>query len=428
MIELAEKPDHVPQELVYDFDIYNPIGWTKGEEPYLAWKAMQDSHPPIFWTPRQGGHWIVTRYADIKHVAESHQDFSSHENYLPRGVASPQLPMNLDPPDHTAVRRLLMPSVVPKSLKTLIDKVRHSTIGLIEDICPKGRCEFVRDFASAIPVMAFLSLMGLPPSDHALLNQLGEDITKINDPEAYAAAKAKLTDYMLHWIGVFRETPGPGAISDIINGDVDGRKLSDEEAENMCVLVLAAGLDTVKAAIVFMANVLATSPSHLRQLHEQPALIPNAVEEILRRFGSSNLARVVRHDMRYKGIDLKAADMVSVPFPLAGLDDSENTDPLTVDFARQKIRHVDFGAGPHLCIGQALARQEIIIFVEEWIRHIPEFRRVPGTSMKMMTGLAHIPLELWLEWEPSTQGIRFDRQTDRKHRSAGSAAWRNIAA
>jgi cytochrome P450 len=102
-------------------------------------------------------------------------------------------------------------------------------------------------------------------------------------------------------------------ISDIIHGDVGGRPLSDEEVENMCVLVLAAGIDTVKSAIVFMANHLPTSPASLKQLAHRPELIPNAVEEILRRFGSSNLARVVRHNLTYRDIDFRADDLVGLP-------------------------------------------------------------------------------------------------------------------
>jgi len=403
MSALADRPAHVPEELVRDFDMYDPARSTGIAEPHLAWKTVQDDCPPIFWTPRQGGHWIVTRYADIRHVAETHEDFSSRETFLPRGVASVQLPLNLDPPEHTAVRRLLMPSVTPKALKQLTGEVRQSVVAMVEELAPKGRCEFVREFGNAIPVMAFLSLMGLPTSDHELLNQLGTDITKINEPDKYASAKARLSDYIRGWITHFREYPGPGAISDIIHGDVVGSRLSDDEVENMCVLLLAAGLDTVKAAIVFMANVLANDPDQRALLREDPSLVPNAVEEILRRFGSSNLARVVRRDMTYKGVEIKAGEMVAIPLPLAGLDEAENQDPLKVDFARRNIRHLDFGSGSHLCIGQALARQEITIFVEVWSRRIPDFRPVPGTSMQMVTGLAHIPTELWLEWDVADQ-------------------------
>jgi len=397
--ELASRPPHVPEDLVRDFDMYDPARSTGIADPYLAWKKIQDECPEIFWTPRQGGHWIVTRYPDIRHVAESHEEFSSRETFLPRGVANVQLPLNLDPPEHTAVRRLLAPSVTPKALRQLTGEVRQSAIALIEELATKGRCEFVREFGNAIPVMAFLSLMGLPPSDHELLNEIGTDITKINEPEAYARAKVRLSDYIKGWIAHFREHPGPGAISDIIHGDVDGGRLSDELVENMCVLLLAAGLDTVKAAIVFMANVLANDPVQRRLLREGPSRVPNAVEEVLRRFGSSNLARVVRRDMQYRNVVLREGEMIAIPLPLAGLDPAENPDPLTVDFRRRNIRHLDFGSGPHLCVGQALARQEIAIFAEEWLKRIPDFRPAPGTSMQMMTGLAHIPTELWLEWD-----------------------------
>jgi cytochrome P450 len=400
--DLAPTPAHVPAALVRDVDIYDPAGWREAGDPLIVWKQIQDSHPPIFWTPRQGGHWIVTRFDDIQHVAATFDDFSSRENFIPRGVTIPQMPMNLDPPEHTAVRRLLAPAVMPLRLRALQAQVRQWTIEAIEALRLQGECEFIVEFSSAIPVKAFLAMMGLPIEDHALLNRLGADITKINEPEVYRVAKAQLTDYIMGWIEEFRRNPGEGIISDAIHNEIDGRRLTDEEVENLCVMLLAAGIDTVKSAIVFMANLLAASPAHRLQLIDDPTLIPNAVEETLRRYGSSNLARVVRHDLDYKGVALKAGDMVCLPYPLAGLDSDENDDPLTVDFTREKIRHLNFGAGPHLCIGQALARNEIVTFTEEWLKRIPEFRIKPGTKMKAMTGLSNIPLELHLEWDPAT--------------------------
>jgi cytochrome P450 len=400
--EFAPTPGHVPPQLVRDVDIYNPAGWREVGDPLIIWKQIQDSHPPIFWTPRQGGHWIVTRFDDIQHVAATFDDFSSRENFIPRGVTIPQMPMNLDPPEHTTIRRLLAPAVMPLRLRALQAQVRQWTIEAIEALRLKGECEFIVEFSSAIPVKAFLAMMGLPIEDHALLNRLGADITKINEPEVYRVAKAQLTDYIQGWIEAFRRSRGEGIISDAIHNEVDGRRLTNEEVENLCVMLLAAGIDTVKSAIVFMANLLAGSPAHRRQLLDDPSLIPNAVEETLRRYGSSNLARVVRHDLDYKGVGFRAGDMILLPYPLGGLDSAENDDPLTVDFTREKIRHLNFGAGPHLCIGQALARNEITTFTEEWLKRIPEFRIKPGTKMKAMTGLSNIPLELYLEWDPAT--------------------------
>lgn len=400
--DLAPRPTHVPEALVRDVDIYDPTGWREVGDPLIVWKQIQDSHPPIFWTPRQGGHWIVTRFDDIQHVAATFDDFSSRENFIPRGVTIVQLPMNLDPPEHTLVRRLLAPAVMPLRLRKLQAQVREWTIEAIEALRLKGECEFIVEFSSAIPVKAFLAMMGLPIEDHALLNQLGADITKINEPEVYRVAKGKLTDYIMGWIEEFRRKPGEGIISDAIHNEIDGRRLTDEEVENLCVMLLAAGIDTVKSAMVFMAHLLAGSPAHRQQLVDDPSLIPNAVEETLRRYGSSNLARVVRRDLDYKGVSFLAGDMVCLPYPLAGLDSEQNDDPLTVDFTRERIRHLNFGAGPHLCIGQALARNEITTFAEEWLKRIPEFRIKPGTKMKSMTGLSNIPLELHLEWDPAT--------------------------
>src|SRR5271155_2104239 len=130
--KLVEKPAHVAPELVFDFDMYNPEGWE--EDVHKAWKHVQDTYPPIFWTPRQGGHWVATRAKDIKYMQENYTEFSSAEIFVPRGVMPPQLPVNLDPPEHTEVRRLLTPAFLPKALKELEVKARAVAIELIDEL------------------------------------------------------------------------------------------------------------------------------------------------------------------------------------------------------------------------------------------------------------------------------------------------------
>jgi cytochrome P450 len=393
-----EIPVHVDSALVVDFDMYRPDGWEA--DLYKAWKRVQDSYPPIFWTPRNGGHWVVTRFDDIKRVAESFSDFSSTESFVPRGVAPPQLPLNLDPPEHAEVRRLLTPAVMPKQLKELRDSVHKSTIGIIETLSRAGECEFISAFASVIPVMAFLRLMGLPEEDQYFLNHdIGPDITRLNDPEAYRRARQRLTDYLQGWFDRFRCNPGPGLISAIIHAKPDQKQLSDTEIENLCNLLMAAGIDTVKSAMGFSAHFLSHHAAHRQRLIADPKLIPNAVEEFLRRFGQSNLARVTVRDLTYNNVHFKSRDMVMMPFPLAGLDEQVTDCPMEVDFGRKQFRHLNFGVGTHACIGAALARTEMAIFLQEWLARIPDFEERAGTKMRCSTGLVNVPLELHLTWE-----------------------------
>lgn len=394
-----DRAKHVPPELAFDFDMYNPEGWP--DDVHLAWKRIQDSYPPIFWTPRHGGHWVVTRAVDIRHMQENYAQFSNSESFVPRGVMPPQLPVNLDPPEHTPFRRLIMPAFMPKAVREVDRKARAIAISLIEELRPTGECEFVSAFAGAMPVLAFLTMMDLPEKDYREVRRMGMGMTQPNDPNAYAASRAALTTYIRGWIAERRAHPGPDLVSTIVHGEVEQRHLSKEEVENLCVLLLAGGLDTVKSMMSFATHFLANHPDHRKQLIDDPKLIPNAVEEIARRFGTSNLARKVRQDMTYKGVHFAADDMIVLPYPLAGLDDHENSEPLTVDFNRKHIRHAAFGGGPHICPGAVLARRELSIFLEEWLPRIPDFRVKRGTKVKHVTGLVNSVLELWLEWEPT---------------------------
>jgi cytochrome P450 len=395
---LQERPLHVPAALVVDFDMYNPEGWA--EDVHLAWKRVQDQYPPIFWTPRRGGHWVVTRAVDIKHIEQNYEQFSNAESFVPRGVIPPQLPVNLDPPEHAPFRRLIMPAFLPKSVNAIEVKARAIAIRLIEELLPQGECEFVSAFAGAMPIMAFLIMMDLPEQDYRELREIGNGIARPDDAQAYASSRAALSAYIRRWIAERQANPGSDLISRVVHGEVNERPLTGAEIENLCLLLLGGGLDTVKYTMSFAAHFLARSPAHRRQLLDDPTLIPNAVEEIARRFGTSNLARKVRHDMTYKGVHFAANEMIVLPYPLSGLDGEQNPDPLSVDFTRKPIRHDNFGGGPHTCPGAMLARRELTIFLQEWLPRVPDFHVKPGTTVKFGTGLVNSVFELWLEWTP----------------------------
>jgi cytochrome P450 len=193
--------------------------------------------------------------------------------------------------------------------------------------------------------------------------------------------------------------PGNDAISAIANGTVDGRPLTDTEIFAMCSVVLFGGLDTVAAMLGLIAKFLAEHPGHRKQLIDEPGLIPAAVEELLRRHHLVNIARVAARDFVYKGIEFKQGDAVLTPTPLAGLDDRVYADPLAVDFHRKGPPNLVFGRGVHQCIGSYLARTELKVFIEEWLKRIPDFHIKPGGKVEMRGGRVHTVAHLPLAWE-----------------------------
>ncbi len=390
-------PAHVPGDLAFDFDMYVLPG-EFGDDVHAYWKAVQDSYPSIYWTPHYGGHWVVTRGDDMKEIQLDYEQFSNCEPFIPKGILLKNFPEQLDPPEHTPIRKLIMPAFLPKALTDIEQKARDVAIEIIERLRPRGECEFVGEFSSVMPVIAFLSMLELPVEDAPMLKELTGMQTPVTNPGAVEAGK-KITEYVKGWTARRKANPGNDLISTIVQAEINGRPLDDEEVLNMCQLVIAGGLDTVMIMTSFTARHLARHPEDRQYLREHPEKIPDAVEEFARRFGTSNLAREVRKDLVFKGISMRKGEQVMMPFPLYGLDDRIHADPMKVDFNRPSFRHSAFGMGPHTCPGAVLARREITIFLQEWLARIPDFRIKPGTRPDVVTGLINGISNLQLEWD-----------------------------
>jgi cytochrome P450 len=209
-----------------------------------------------------------------------------------------------------------------------------------------------------------------------------------------------MRDYLTPYIDARMNRPGEDVISMVITSDIGGRPPSRDEVFGMATLLLFGGLDTVASQLGFIALHLARQPEHRRQLVEKPEIRARATEELIRRYGLPNTARVLTQDYEYKGITLRKGDMIQLPKCLHGLDDRKNADPATVDFDRKPslIKHAAFGAGPHICPGASLARRELMVFMDEWLPLIPDFAIDPDKPLVMKSGPVNGVLELHLTW------------------------------
>jgi cytochrome P450 len=395
----ASTPAHVPPRLVRDVDVFNLPG--ADEDVHLAWRRLQQEGPEIFWTPRNGGHWIATRADDIEAMQLDHEHFSMAALAIPRAEANsmPAIPISLDPPHHWPFRKLMQPAFLPRAVDRLEDGVRATAIRLIEGLAPLGRCEFVGDFATQLPVTVFMEMMDLPVADMERLRPLADAATRSRDVAERRKASAAMAQYVMAFVRERRESPGGDLISFVGQGEVEGRPISFEETLSMVVLLMFGGLDTVASMLGFVARFLAASPAHRRQLIDEPTLIPNAVDELIRRHGLVNTARLVTEDLDYKGVALRRGDQVQLPNGLAGLDERRFDDPLSVDFHRERpIRHAAFGNGPHTCPGAVLARRELKVFLEEWLPRIPDFQVEPGREPHFAVGMVNTVTVLPLVW------------------------------
>ncbi|MDB5970645.1 MAG: cytochrome [Hydrocarboniphaga sp.] len=397
--EISSRPDHVPADRVVDFDFANMEGAEV--DVHAAWKRLHDG-PSLFWTPRKGGHWVVTRAELIDVVLRDPETFSSNEVILPRGSKPLRLlPIEANPPDHQHYRALVMTWFTPKAVAAMKPGIHELTVEIIDAMLPNGRCEFISECAKRLPIAIFLKLVNLPMEDREKLLDWTETAVRSKNALHILSSFLKTNNYIEGWIRKRRAEPGNDLFSAIVNGSVQGRPLTHAEIQGMLTVILFGGLDTVAAMLAFMTKFLAENPGHRQQLIEHPDLIPGAIDELMRRYGIVNLSRLVARDCVMDGVRLKKGDMIHIPNGLYGVDERRHVNPLAVDFTApfKADRHASFGLGIHRCAGALLARMELAIFLEEWLKRIPEFSIAPGEQVRTATGQVNGVTYLPLVWK-----------------------------
>jgi cytochrome P450 len=391
----AAVPAHVPDHLVRDFDYLN----TGGEPDfYVAHKRAQDD-ADVFWTPRHGGHWVVTRYADMHEIIGDARRFSSSCSSLPRSPTRLLL-LESDPPIHTDYRRIFLPFLTPGAVGRLEQRVREVTVSLIEGFRGDGGCDFTAGFAEQMPVVIVMSLLDLPPDDQPRLVEIADGMVRGGDEAALQRAFTGLAEYVAgEVLPARRARAGTDIFSAMLAGRVEGgRALGEAELVTLGCLMVAAGLETVASMLGFVALFLAEHPDHRRRLVAHPASVPEALEELMRRFHITVSARVVTGDCAVGGAAFRAGDVVQLLGTVAGLDERRYPDPWTVDFSRPEKRHLVFGRGPHQCVGAFLARTELTVWLQEWLARIPEFGVAEGMTPVLVPGKTCGMRSLKLAW------------------------------
>jgi cytochrome P450 len=396
---------------VLDFDMYcdeRLFAYAPARLLEIAAEA-----PPIFWTPRHGGLWFVCRFRLVTAAARDWGSFSSQ--HIPRelveatlagrpedspGVLLP-VPILLDPPEHTAFRKPLNAALAPKTMMALQDDIRALSIEMIERISPNGACEFMAEVAEPIPVHVFLRIFGLPLDRQHEFRALAKEHLS-QDPGDHESAQrrmgriaAVLKDTLLER----RESPRDDLISVLWQSTVNGRSLSLSDMQNYAILLFIAGLDTVMNAMGHGVRHLAEHPELQEALRAEPALIPEAAEELLRRYGFVQSTRIVARDLEYEGVAMNRGERVILYNPVANLDADEFAEPGAYDLSREHKAHITFGAGPHRCVGSHLARIELHALYEELLARLPPFRLDPERPVRYRCGPVIGPEAIHLRWD-----------------------------
>lgn len=312
----------------------------------------------------------------------------------------PELVRDVDifdlPGAHEDVHLAWNVALSPRAVRLYAEEARALAIELIEALQPRGGCEFMADFARHLPMTIFLRLVDLPGEDRERLIALAEMMVRGGTQELKFQGLTATFDYLQGWIERRRAAPGDDLLSRIVRMQVDGRAATQDEVLGECAQVLFGGLDTVAGTMGFFARFLATHDAHRAELVADPSLIPAAIEELLRRHAIPIIGRRLTRDLDVRGATLRAGDKIMLHCALHGLDERAWPAPLEVDFRRDTTQHHAFGAGIHKCPGANLARVELQVFLEEWLKRIPEFRIAAGehaeTLPGQVMGVARLPL------------------------------------
>jgi cytochrome P450 len=371
-------------------------------DPY----AIQDDlrqRCPIAHTERFGGAWLPTRYEDVAAIAYDTERFSSRSIILSNFRAAKELapvggtpPISSDPPFHHDARKLLLPAFTKKAVERQEPATRAFCHSLIDSFAGRSVVDAAADYAQHIPMRVIADMLGFPPEDGPQFREFVEDLLEgINlPPDERVERVSRLFGYLLAQVHDHLDTPRDDLTTYLINAELYGRKLDPAHVSGTMALLLIAGIDTSWSAIGASLWHLAKTPADRERLVADPGLLPGAMEEFLRAYAPVTMARLVKQDMDWQGVDMKAEDWILLSFPAANRDPAQFDRASEVVIDRQVNRHAAFGLGIHRCVGSHLARMELRAALEVWLERIPAFTLSDPDGVRWSAGQIRGPRTL----------------------------------
>jgi cytochrome P450 len=307
--------------------------------------------------------------------------------------------------EHHSSRALVSPLFRAKLLERwrteLVEVVVHE---LIDRFAPRGKADLVKEFTFAFPVQVIARLMGLPREDYVRFQQLSiELLSVVYNWDVGIAASATLKAYFGEILAERRRDPQDDLISTLVESEIDGERLSDEEIYAFLLLILPAGVETTYRASGNLLVAMLTEPALLETVREDRSMLRGAIEEALRwEPPISTVVRIARKDCELGGLAIPKGTNVSVSVAAANRDPAHYPDPDTFDPTRKNIAHLTFSAGPHVCLGMPLARMETTVAVNALLDRLPDLHLDPTATAPVINGVAfRSPAALPVEFTPA---------------------------
>ncbi len=370
--------------------------------PQPVWKLMREEPVMSIDDLPSGRGVLLSRKEEIMEALRHPEIFSSNMDAVDLKNKRPMIPLQIDPPDHKKFRKLLDPIFAPRKMAVMDDEVSSLVNRSIDRFIDRGEVDFAKEFSIPFPSEVFLTLLGLPLEELDTFLTMKDGIIrpdhvtgKLYGSHEASAYQQKIADsvydYFNKVLDLREKERKDDMLSHFLDAEVEGDRLTREDILDICFLFLIAGLDTVTATLDCMFAFLAQHPEQRRQLVEDPSLIPNAIEELLRwETPVMGIARVAVQDTELNGCPIHAGEQVMVMIGSANTDEAEFPDGDVVRFDRDVNPHIAFGGGIHRCLGSHLARLELRVALREWHKRIPDYEVEPGHELVYTPGIRSI--------------------------------------
>jgi cytochrome P450 len=402
-------------------DLSSHDTWVAGT-PYSTFHRMRDEDPVAWVDEADGsGFWAVTRYDDVVDLNRRWGDFTSYQGIRLEEMDAEETEarrtlMELDPPDHTRLRRLVNRGFTRMTVESYEESIRELTAGILDEALVHGEFDFVAEVARLLPMRMLGRLLGVPDDHAEQLVEWGDQLLSNSDPEYtdHVVDQVDTDEFRLipfrspAGLEVFRYAqkaaaerrgcPHDDVISRLLATTTDGEPLSDLEFNNFFALLVAAGNDTTRYSLTEGLRALVDHPKQMQALRNEQTLMGTAVEEILRwTTVTTHFRRTATSDQLLHGRTIRKGDKVVLWWASADYDERKFDDPYRFDIRRDPNDHVAFGRnGPHLCLGAWLARMEIRITLQELLARTTDIEIVHASDRlrsNLISGTKHLTIQ-----------------------------------
>lgn len=358
-----------------DFDHTDP---AYARNPYDRFSELREKCP-VAHSPKFGGFWVVSRYEDVVRVSRDTDTFSNAQgiSWPPIGALLPLLPIEADPPLHSAYRRILQQEFRRGRMRDLEEGVRQLANELIDGFFDRGEADLMTELVTPLPATVIARMLGFPTADWRLFRDWLDiliEAARIGDAERGAETATAFVGHLAAALDERRTSPRDDMLTRIVKSEVDGRALSEMEALGMTWLTIVAGHETTIGGLGGLLMHVGADPSLKRRLLADRSLIPKAIEEALRlETPIQGMLRSVTQDVCIRDQWMREGDKVWMVYGSANRDEKQFTDPDQFDLDRSLNRHLAFGDGIHRCVGAPLAQLEMQVVLEEVLRRMPDY-------------------------------------------------------